>query len=66
MSDSTSGYEIRQNILHMAIGIISENKQIEVNNQAMLPETARTSVPGYTTEQILAEAEKLYSFVKKK
>lgn len=66
MSDSTSGYEIRTNILHMAIGVLSENRQIDMNNQQMLPEGTRESVDGYTIEQVVEEAEKLYSFVKKK
>ena len=66
MSDSTSGYEIRTNILHMAIGIISENRTIDMNNQQLLPEQARQPVEGYTIEEVLTEAEKLYTFVKKK
>ncbi len=66
MSDSTSGYEIRTNILHMAIGVLSENRNIDLNNQQLLPEQAREPVEGYTIEQVVEEAEKLYSFVKKK
>ena len=66
MSDSTSGYEIRSNILHMAIGVLSENSQIDLANQQFIPELERRPVSGYSVEQVLTEAEKLYSFVKKK
>lgn len=67
MGDSNkSGYELRTDLLGMAIGIVSERIQRQFENEHLKPEGKRQPVEPYTTEDIIAEAEKLYSFVQKK
>ncbi len=63
---SKSGYELRTDLLGMAIGIVSERVQRQFENEHLKPEGTRKPVEPYTTEDIIAEAEKLYSFVQKK
>jgi len=67
MSDTNkSGYELRTDLLGMAIGIVGERNQRLVENEFLKPEGQRDTVDPYTTEEILTEAEKLYTFVQKK
>ncbi len=67
MSDTNkSGYELRTDLLGMAIGIVGERNQRCVENEFLKPEGQRDAVAPYTTEEILTEAEKLYAFVQKK
>ena len=67
MSDvNKNGYELRTDLLGMAIGILSEQTSRQVENEFFKPEGQRSSVEPYTTENILTEAEKLYAFVQKK
>jgi len=67
MSDSKkSGYELRSDLLGMAIGIVDQRVQRQFENEHMKPEGHRTTVDPFTTEDVIAEAEKLYAFVQKK
>ena len=67
MSDiNKSGYELRTDLLGMAIGITADRMNRQVENEHFKPEGQRTAVASYTTEDILTEAEKLYTFVQKK
>ena len=67
MSDTNkSGYELRTDLLGMAIGIVSERVQRQMENEHLKPEGTRQPVVPYTTEDIITEAEKLYMFVQKK
>jgi hypothetical protein len=67
MSDTNkSGYEIRTDLLGMAMGIVSERNQRTVENEFFKPEGQRNAVDPWTTEEILTEAEKLYAFIQKK
>jgi len=67
MSDSKkSGYELRTDLLGMAIGIVSDKTNRQFENEHLKPEGQRNAVSPYTTEDIIAEAEKLYAFVQKK
>jgi len=64
MSDSKP-YEIRASLLHLAKDILSENIHIQIqiardNKQPL------ELASGYTTDNILEEAEKLYEFVSKR
>ena len=65
-SNSKSGYELRTDLLGMAIGIVSEKVCRQFENEHLKPEGQRNSVAPYTTEDIIVEAEKLYAFVQKK
>ena len=67
MSDSKkSGYELRSDLLGMAIGIVDQRVNRLFENEHMKPEGQRSAVDPFTTEDVIAEAEKLYSFVQKK
>ncbi len=66
MGDSRNGYELRTDLLGMAIGIVADRVGRKVENEHFKPEGNRQSVEPYTTEEIIAEAEKLYAFVQKK
>ena len=67
MSDSQkSGYELRTDLLGMAIGIVESKVERQFDNECLRPEGQRVAVRPYTTEDVIAEAEKLYEFVQKK
>ena len=67
MSDSKkSGYQLRTDLLGMAIGIVCDKVGRQFENEPFKPEGQRQPVASYTTEEIIAEAEKLYAFVQKK
>ena len=67
MSDKNkSGYELRTDLLGMAIGIVCDKVSRQFENEHLKPEGQRTAVAPYTTEDIIVEAEKLYTFVQKK
>ena len=61
---SKSGYEIRVNILGMATGILESQNNRLFDNEMIKSEGFRNSVEPYTTEDVIAEATKLYEFVK--
>ena len=71
MSDSKkSGYHLRTDLLGMAQGIVHEKSNRLESNEHFLAENDksyhRKPIAPYTTEDIIAEAEKLYAFVQKK
>tara|TARA_A100001515_G_C4560382_1_gene206390 strand:+ start:150 stop:350 length:201 start_codon:yes stop_codon:yes gene_type:complete len=66
MSDSKSGYQLRQELLGMATGIVCDRNNRLFDNEVMKPEGNRQPIMPYTTEEVIAEAEKLYAFVQKK
>ena len=61
-----SGYEIRESLVGMAIGINQERVQREFENEHLKPEGQRNPVDSYTVDQVLQTAEELYKFVTKK
>ncbi len=61
-----NGYEIREGLLGMAQGILGDRCNRLAENEYLKPEDQRQAVASYTTEEIIAEAEKLYAFVQKK
>ena len=67
MGNSTkSGYELRTELLGMAIGIVESRIQRQFENEHMKPEGTRQAIQPFTTEDVVAEAEKLLAFVNKK
>ena len=71
MSDNNkSGYQLRTDLLGMATGIVVDRTNRLENNEHALAENdekyQRKPVVPYTTEDVIAEAEKLYAFVQKK
>ncbi len=61
-----SGYEIRESLIGMAIGINQERRDREWENEHLKPEGQRNPVAPYTVEEVLQTAETLYQFVTKK
>jgi len=71
MSDSNkSGYQLRTDLLGMAQGIVHDQVDRKEANEHFLAENdksyKRKPITPYTTEDIIVEAEKLYTFVQKK
>ena len=67
MGNSTkSGYELRTEVLGMAIGIVDQRVQRQFENEHLKPEGQRQAVNHYATEDVLTVAEKLLAFVEKK
>ena len=64
---SKSGYELRTDLLGMAQGILSDKVSRQFDNEHLKTDVSQMNpVEPYTTEDIIAEAEKLYAFVQKK
>ena len=61
-----SGYQIRADLLGMAIGIVDQRVRRQFDNEHFKPEDKRSPVNPFTTEEVICEAEKLYEFVQKK
>jgi hypothetical protein len=67
MSDSKkSGYELRTQLVDMAIGILESRTGRQFDNECLKPEGQRNPVSPYVTEDVLTVAEKLYNFVQQK
>ena len=67
MGDSNkNGYEIRESLLDMAIGILQEKNNTLRENEYLKPEDQRDVVAPYTVDEVLKTAETLYQFVSKK
>jgi len=64
--NNKSGYELRSDLLGMAIGIVDQRINRMFENEHLKPEGQRAAVSPFTTEDVIAEAEKLYAFVQKK
>ena len=62
-NSNKNGYELRTDLLGMAIGILENRGQRQLQNEHFKPEHQRSAVAPYTTEDVLEEAEKLYQFV---
>ena len=64
MGDSTkSPYEIRADLLGMAIGILESQSQRKLENEYLLPESQRKPVDHFTLSQVLDVAARLNDFV---
>jgi hypothetical protein len=66
MSINKNGYELRTDLLGMAVGILESRTNRQFDNEHLKPEGQREAVDPYTTEDVLVEAEKLYQFVQDK
>jgi hypothetical protein len=67
---SKSGYELRTELLGMAMGIVGERVRRLESNEHFLAENdkayQRKPIDPFTSEDIIVEAEKLYAFVQKR
>jgi hypothetical protein len=65
-----SGYQLRADLLGMAVGILQDRNDRQEQNEHFLVENGggyeRKRVTPYTTDDVLVVAEKLYNFVKTK
>jgi hypothetical protein len=65
-----SGYELRTDLLGMAIGILQDRQNRQEGNEHFAAENdsnyKRKAVNPYATEDVLVVAEKLYDFVQDK
>ena len=67
MNDSKkSGYELRSELLNMAIRILQDGRARQHDNEYLKPEGQRHAVDPYAAEDVLSVADKLYEFVQKK
>lgn len=64
--ENKSGYELRTDLLGMAMGIVDQRVNRAMENEHMKPEGQRVPVTPFTTEEVITEAEKLYAFVQRK
>jgi hypothetical protein len=64
MSDSKP-YEIRRDIISLAQNLLLQNMHVQMEVANRLNQPLKVA-PQVTSEQIVAEAEKLYAFVSKK
>jgi len=64
--NNKSGYELRSDLLGMAIGIVDQRINRMFENEHLKPEGQREAVEPFTTEDVIIEAEKLYRFIQKK
>ena len=69
-NDSRNAYELRTDLLGMAIGILESRNERQADNEHFLAEGSseynRKPISPYATEDVLAVAEKLYEFVQTK
>ena len=61
-----SGYELRTELVGMAIGILESRNARIFENEHFKPEGQRNAINPYATEDVLIVAEKLLAFVEKK
>ena len=65
-----SGFELRTDILGMAMGLLENNREQVMNAHYQLPDEVRKvedcPIIEINTEQVIAEAHKLYAFVNEK
>ena len=68
--NNKSGYQLRADLLEMAIGILESRNDRQESNEHLLAESVvnyeRKPVAPYATEDVLEVAEKLYQFVQTK
>lgn len=66
MDTPKSPYELRTELLSMAVGILESQSQRRLENEYMLPETQRKPVRHFEIDDVLEAATKLNAFVSKK
>ena len=70
MSNSKSGFELRTDILGMAMGVLEGNREAKIQSFYSIPEEDRKGerhpVIEISSEKVIEEAQKLYAFVNEK
>jgi len=65
-NNGKNGYEIREALLGMAVGILSDRDSRLRENEYLKPEGNRNPINGYDLDEVLKTAERLYEFVSQK
>lgn len=66
MGDNKNGYEIRESLLGLAIGILDMKNATLRENEYLKAEGQRQEIQPYDVQEVLKTAETLYQFVSKK
>ena len=67
MGDSNkNGYEIRESLLGLAVGILDTRNATLRENEYIKPEKQQQAIQPYDVQEVLKTAEILYQFVSKK
>lgn len=70
MSQGKSGFELRTDILGMAVGMLENNRDQEVHSFYSIPEDQRDGKPApviwISPEEVINTAKELYAFVNEK
>jgi hypothetical protein len=67
MGDSNkNGYEIRESLLGLAVGILDTRNATLRENEYIKPEGQQQEIQPYDVQEVLQTAETLYQFVSKK
>jgi hypothetical protein len=66
MGDNKNGYEIRESLLGLAIGILDMKNATLRENEYQKPEGQQQKIQPYDVQEVLKTAETLYQFVSKK
>ena len=70
MSNSKSGFELRTDILGMAMGLLENNREQTIHSFYSIPEEDRKGdrapVIAISTDEVIATAQELYTFVNEK
>ncbi len=70
MNNPKSGFELRTDILGMAMGLLENNRDQVMNAHFQLPDDVRKAeecpIIKVSTDEVIATAKELYSFVNEK
>ena len=66
MGDNKNGYEIRESLLGLAIGILDMKTSTLRENEYLKAEGQQQEIQPYDVQEVLKTAETLYQFVSKK
>ena len=61
-----NGYEIRESLLGLAVGILDTRNATLRENEYLKPEGQQQEIQPYDVQEVLKTAETLYQFVSKK
>ena len=61
-----NGYEIRESLLGLAVGILDTRNATLRENEYLKPEGEQEEIQPYDVQEVLQTAETLYQFVSKK
>jgi hypothetical protein len=67
MADNSTAYEIRRDLLHLAVQVLTDRHRTLFENEMMKgQDSPKNPIAPYTLEEVLSHANALYDFVKTK